>query len=100
MFIQFFHELDLEQILEGGPWTVGSHHLLLRRHNVGGNPLHVPLQFLSFWIQIHKLPVGSFLKPLVNNLETLSAGFWNMIARIRDHHGNALCEFLWRLMLT
>ncbi|XP_057811394.1 uncharacterized protein At4g02000-like [Salvia miltiorrhiza] len=55
---QFFHELDLLRVFEGGPWAFGNFSLILHRLKRGEFPLNVPLDFLPFWVQIHDLPAG------------------------------------------
>ncbi|KAL8530459.1 hypothetical protein ACS0TY_007485 [Phlomoides rotata] len=60
MLIQFFHELDLQRILDGGPWSFGNHPLIIHRLVVGGNPNLVSFNKLCFWVQVHNLPHGAF----------------------------------------
>lgn len=60
MFFQFFHKLDLKRVLEGGPWAIGSHPLLVHHLQMGEIPHQVPLDKIQFWVQIYNLPIGSF----------------------------------------
>ncbi|XWS61688.1 hypothetical protein CRYUN_Cryun07bG0147300 [Craigia yunnanensis] len=55
---QFFHELDLEHVTNGGPWTFNQHMLITNRLKVSDNHLQVPLDFADFWIQVHEVPYG------------------------------------------
>ncbi|GMI85604.1 hypothetical protein like AT3G31430 [Hibiscus trionum] len=55
---RFYTEVDLNRVLEGCPWFFNGHLLLLRRLDKGEDPLHVPLELASFWVQIHNLPAG------------------------------------------
>lgn len=54
---QFFH-IDLQKVLNGGPWYFDSHILLLSP--IGENEIpaaQVQLQHVVFWVQIHDIPV-------------------------------------------
>ncbi|XWS66198.1 hypothetical protein CRYUN_Cryun05aG0179300 [Craigia yunnanensis] len=55
---QFFHELDIERVIKGGPWTFNQHLLITSRLKVGDNPNQIPLYFTDFWIQVYDLPYG------------------------------------------
>ncbi|XWS54770.1 hypothetical protein CRYUN_Cryun10bG0117700 [Craigia yunnanensis] len=55
---QFFHEMDLERVVKGGPWTFNQNLLLTSRLEIGMNPVHVPLYQADFSIQVHDLPCG------------------------------------------
>lgn len=68
MLIRFYHILDLQRVLEGSPWTFGNHPIIIHRLKVGEVPLQVPLDKIAFWVQIHNLPVGSFLEKIGNML--------------------------------
>lgn len=64
---QFFHKLDMEKVLGGGPWTFDNHALVLERMK-----MRIPLQAISlnhvdFWVQVHNLPIG-FMTELVGKL--------------------------------
>ncbi|KAL8489567.1 hypothetical protein ACS0TY_025471 [Phlomoides rotata] len=60
ILFQFFHSADLQRVLDGSPWSFGSHPLILRQVHFGEIPLQISLNKLSFWIQVHDLPVGAF----------------------------------------
>lgn len=55
---QFFHELDLERVINGGPWTFEQHLLIFTKLESGMNPMQVDLYEVNFWIQVYDLPVG------------------------------------------
>ena len=40
---QFFHEMDMDRVVRGGPWTFNQNLLLISRLEVGMNPVQVPL---------------------------------------------------------
>lgn len=91
---QFYHKLDLQRILEGGPWSIGNHPLLLHKLMIGEVPLQVPLFRLAFWVHIHDLPVGSFSEGVGRSLGNFIGRFleydssnrgatWRTFMRIR-----------------
>lgn len=55
---QFFHEKDLQWVMEGGPWSFDNAMLIIQRILPGEQPLKVPLWNLRIWIQINDLPSG------------------------------------------
>lgn len=68
LLIQFYHILDLKRVVEGGPWSIANHPLLVHRLKVGEIPDQVPLNKIIFWVQIHKLPYGTFLESVGKSL--------------------------------
>src|SRR4051812_20108425 len=59
---QFSHKLDMEAALKGGPWTFGSHLLIIERVQIGIQIENIPLFHVDFWVQIHNLPAGLMLE--------------------------------------
>ncbi|KAL8496773.1 hypothetical protein ACS0TY_020448 [Phlomoides rotata] len=49
-----------KRVVEGGPWTIGNHLLILHQLQIGEVPHQVPLNHLAFWVQIYDLPMWSF----------------------------------------
>ncbi|XP_057791170.1 uncharacterized protein LOC131008299 [Salvia miltiorrhiza] len=91
---QFFHEVDLMRVHEGGPWSFGNFPLILHRLKRGEFPLNVPLDTLPFWIQVHDLPagyltegvgrlLGNFIGTFMEYDSTNSVGVWRQFMRIR-----------------
>lgn len=68
LLIQFFHQLDLIRVLDGGPWAFDNHPLIIHRLRVGELPLQVPLNTLSFWVQIYNIPHGLFTERVGKSL--------------------------------
>ncbi|KAL8517403.1 hypothetical protein ACS0TY_015587 [Phlomoides rotata] len=50
IFIQFYHKLDLKYVINGRPWIIGSHPLILRHLKVCEIPHQVLLNSLPFWV--------------------------------------------------
>ncbi|XP_057779545.1 uncharacterized protein LOC130998128 [Salvia miltiorrhiza] len=91
---QFFHEIDLIRVYDGGPWAFGNFPLILHRLKRGEFPLQVPLDHLSFWVQIHDLPagfltegvgrvLGNFIGKFLEYDSTNSSGVWRQYMRVR-----------------
>lgn len=52
---QFFHELDIQRVMEGTPWTFNRIPLLLERLKLGENPRSLKLTSLAVWVQVYDL---------------------------------------------
>lgn len=91
---QFFHELDLERVINGGPWTFEQHLLIFSKLETGMNPMQMDLVEVDFWVQVHDLPVGymseriardignyvgKFIEADANNF----TGMWKSYMRLR-----------------
>lgn len=91
---QFFHALDIQRIEEGGPWSFNNIPLILHRLQRGEFPTRVPLNKLSFWVQIHDLPagyitegigkqLGSFIGEFIEYDASNMGAIWKQYMRIR-----------------
>ena len=91
---QFFHELDTERVIKGGPWTFNQHMLIMSRLKLGDNPSQIPLHSAGFQIQVYDLPcgcqtekvgkeignfIGSYVEADANNF----GGVWRNFMRIK-----------------
>lgn len=91
---QFFHKLDMQRVMSGGPWSFDGHLLLLSLIGETEMPAQVPLFHAVFWIQVHDLPI-SFMsldigKGLTNYIGEFveydsknNSSFWRTYMRIR-----------------
>uniref|UniRef100_A0A803Q3T6 PHD finger protein ING n=1 Tax=Cannabis sativa TaxID=3483 RepID=A0A803Q3T6_CANSA len=76
---QFYHEVDIQRVIDGSPWTYDRTQLIIERLQVGGDPKALALNTLDIWIQIHDVqpcklfhqranqvvkPYGEFMKAL------------------------------------
>lgn len=61
----FYHDDDLQWVLNGGPWSFDGALLVFDAIKKGEDPLMVPLFELQFWIQIHGLPTGFIMSEVV-----------------------------------
>jgi hypothetical protein len=84
----FAHPLDMEAVLQGGPWTFDNNMLLLDRVQLGMQIESIPLFHAAFWVQIHNLPAG-LMK------ETVGVKLGNYIGMFMEYDKNNNTSF-WR----
>ncbi|XP_060965059.1 uncharacterized protein LOC133034062 [Cannabis sativa] len=91
---QFYHEMDIDRVIEGSPWTFDRVPLVFERLKSGDNPRMVVLNHLDFWVQLHDITsgfksvsvakdignyIGKFLKTDPNDFKSV----WRDYLRIR-----------------
>ncbi|XP_074355733.1 uncharacterized protein LOC141695383 [Apium graveolens] len=90
----FYHILDMQKVVEGGPWTFEQS--LLAYHRLEGNedPHLVNLHTSDMWVQVYDLPkgfnseqifmnIGNFVGKFVKSDPANLSGGWRMNARVR-----------------
>ncbi|KAJ8758931.1 hypothetical protein K2173_002710 [Erythroxylum novogranatense] len=91
---QFFHERDMQRVLDDGPWTFDNQLLLLKTFCSTDQPESMPLYKADMWVQVHKLPVGfmsekvaqtigNFLGAFVKSDPNNFSDIWRSYMRIR-----------------
>ncbi|XP_074352886.1 uncharacterized protein At4g02000-like [Apium graveolens] len=55
---KFFHDLDMQRVLNDGPWTFNQQVLLIKRLNVDEQLKDIKLSELYIWVQIYDVPLG------------------------------------------
>jgi 14-3-3 protein epsilon len=91
---QFSHELDMEGVLQGGPWNFDNHMLIMERVQVGVQIENIPLHHVDFWVQVHNLPVGlmaekvgiklaNYIGSFVEYDKNNKSSFWRQYMRLR-----------------
>lgn len=90
----FYHMLDLQKVLDGGPWTFEQNLLVYHCLKDNEDPHLVSLNSMDIWVQVYDLPkemvsdsilrsignyVGSFVKADPANI----SGGWRMYMRVR-----------------
>jgi hypothetical protein len=55
---QFYHEWDMERILQNGPWTFDGYLLVLKKMAIGEAIADVVLDDVEVWVQDFNLPHG------------------------------------------
>ncbi|CAH9119202.1 unnamed protein product [Cuscuta europaea] len=56
--LQFYHEGDLNRVVEEGPWSFEQNLVVIKRLGRTEKPLKVPLDHADFWVQVHNLPLS------------------------------------------
>ena len=91
---QFFHEFDIQRVVDGSPWYFNRKALIISRMSQDGNPRSVLLNTLDMWVQVYDLEIGhmnsSTLKAVGNYLGKFIAtcpknllGTWRDFMRVR-----------------
>uniref|UniRef100_A0A803NMB0 DUF4283 domain-containing protein n=1 Tax=Cannabis sativa TaxID=3483 RepID=A0A803NMB0_CANSA len=63
----FFHEIDLERVVEGSPWTFNRVQFVFHKLRRRDDPKRVVLNNLDIWVQIHGLQPGLKSASVVEN---------------------------------
>lgn len=90
----FFHTLDMQKVLDGGPWSFEQAMLVLHQVKKGEDPLIVPLNQIDMWVQIYDIPrgflsenilksVGSSIGTYIKTDPSTFVGGWKQYVRIR-----------------
>uniref|UniRef100_A0A392MI71 CCHC-type domain-containing protein n=1 Tax=Trifolium medium TaxID=97028 RepID=A0A392MI71_9FABA len=90
----FNHPIDMEAVLNGGPWTFDNNMLILEQAQLGMQIEHIPLYYVNMWVQVHDLPMGLMKEkvgiPLANYIGSFveydkknNSTFWREYMRIR-----------------
>jgi 14-3-3 protein epsilon len=90
----FNHPMDMEAVLNGGPWTFDNNMLLLERVRLGMQIEHIPLNHVNMWVQIHDIPMGlmkekygiqfaNYIGKFVEYDKNNNSSFWRQYMRIR-----------------
>ncbi|KAL8156414.1 hypothetical protein AgCh_001488 [Apium graveolens] len=90
----FYHFLDLQKVIEGGPWTFEQNLLLHHKLEANEDAHSVQLNKMEIWVQIYDLPVGMMSEKLLENVGNYVGTFvkadsqkihggWKVFYRIR-----------------
>ncbi|WOH11863.1 hypothetical protein DCAR_0831359 [Daucus carota subsp. sativus] len=90
----FYHPLDLQKVLEGGPWTFEQSLLVSHKLGEHEDPHLVKLNKIDIWVQIYDLPqgfisenilmsIGKFIGSFVKTDPANLTGGWKLYQRIR-----------------
>jgi 14-3-3 protein epsilon len=91
---QFAHVLDMEAVLQGGPWAFNNQMLIMERVQLGVQIENIPLHHVDLWVQVHNLPTGlmaervgktlaNFIGSFVEYDKNNTGSFWREYMRIR-----------------
>jgi 14-3-3 protein epsilon len=90
----FAHPLDMEAVLNGGPWTFDNNLLILEQIPLGVQIDQIPLSHATLWVQVHDLPTGlmketvgqrlaNYIGTFVEYDKNNNSSFWRQYMRIR-----------------
>lgn len=65
---QFYHEIDLNRVIDGSPWSFNRKVLLIGRMNKNMNPRCVPLDAIDLWVQVHDMQPGFMTKIIMKEI--------------------------------
>lgn len=88
---QFFHKIERQKVLNGGPWYFDNHLVILSQIGEGRIPTQGPLFHVNFWIQVHELPVGFMSVEVGMGLGNYIAVLWNMTRTTIPACGGSTC---------
>ncbi|KAM6567272.1 hypothetical protein CsatA_026400 [Cannabis sativa] len=91
---QFYHEVDIQRVINGSPWTYDRMQLIIERLPVGGDPNLLQLNDLDMWVQIHDIKpgcmttstvrgVGNTLGKFIESDPNNFIGVWRDYLRVR-----------------
>lgn len=90
----FYNALDLQKVIEGGPWTFEQSLLVYHKLEMNEDPHLVNLHHMKIWVQIYDLPRGLWLEKVLMSIgnsvgkvlkmdpNNLTAG-WRLYSRIK-----------------
>uniref|UniRef100_A0A803Q5E5 DUF4283 domain-containing protein n=1 Tax=Cannabis sativa TaxID=3483 RepID=A0A803Q5E5_CANSA len=64
---QFYHELHIQSVIDGSPWTFNKFPLVFHRLKSGENPRAIHIHKLDMWVQIHDLRSGFMMDKVVRS---------------------------------
>lgn len=65
----FYHKLDLQKVVDGGPWSFEQGTLLCQTLKPSEDPLSLPLNTMYIWVQIYDIPNGMISEKVLQVLE-------------------------------
>uniref|UniRef100_A0A803PDL7 Reverse transcriptase domain-containing protein n=1 Tax=Cannabis sativa TaxID=3483 RepID=A0A803PDL7_CANSA len=72
---QFYHEVDIQRVMEGSPWTFNRMQLIFERLQEGVEPRSLVLNKLDMWIQIWDVRPGCMTATFVENIGNILGSF-------------------------
>lgn len=91
---QFFHEVDIQRVLEGTPWIINKIPLIIERLKEGENPRTLALNTMVIWVQVYDLKpgcmsdrvlkkVGAYIGTYVSSCLKNFTSMWRDCLRVR-----------------
>ena len=93
---QFEQSRDRERILEGGPWTVGKHCVVLEVFNIRSRPSDLRFARLRVWVRVINLPFHTLCPPWPRKIAALIGDVIQIDADARGYAwGDCLRARIW-----
>lgn len=54
----FYHVMDMQKVLEGGPWSYEQNMLVYSKVSGMADPHTVPLEEVDIWVQVYNINAG------------------------------------------
>lgn len=64
----FFHTLDLQKVVEGGPWSFEQSMLVCHCLSKNEDPHSVPLREVDIWVQLYDVPKGFISETILKSI--------------------------------
>lgn len=90
----FYHVLDIQKVVDGGPWSFEQSPLVCHQVKSGENANDVQLNKMDIWVQVYDLPSGMLSKKILQSIGSHVGtfirtdpanmnGVWKQYVRIR-----------------
>ena len=64
----FFHKMDIQKVIEGGPWAFEQATLMLHQLEMGEDPCNVKMQEVEMWVQVYDIPRGFLSEAIMRSI--------------------------------
>uniref|UniRef100_A0A803PSL9 DUF4283 domain-containing protein n=1 Tax=Cannabis sativa TaxID=3483 RepID=A0A803PSL9_CANSA len=92
---QFYHEIDIQRVINGSPWTYERMQLIIQRLPVGGDPYDVRLNNLDIWVQIHDVKLGCMTEGTVCGVDQITKPYGDFMGVLpQKNHKNIGAQWL------
>lgn len=64
----FYHPMDLQKVLDGGPWSFKHSMLLYNKLQQNGDPKEMQLNDVKIWVQVYDVPNGFISENILQSI--------------------------------
>lgn len=90
---QFFHEVDIERVIDMSPLTFDQRILLFKRLELHAQATRVLLIHTLIWVQVYDLPLGFISKRVATSIGNYIRQFSLLIHPVLPLFGEHICVF-------
>ncbi|KAM6578787.1 hypothetical protein CsatB_030624 [Cannabis sativa] len=72
---QLYHEVDIQRVIDGSPWSYDRKPFIFTRLQEGENPRLVEINHVDMWVQLHNLQSGNMTLSVVTTLGNYIGSF-------------------------